>query len=241
MQRTTLISSLFALFANLAMAQTHCDQLQARIDSLANLDQVVQYLKLEVDKQQDLRDLFVCDADAQRLPTDLLAGDRDFIYGDGWGSVYANANVPLWNQFQSQLGRSVWGGKILRKTADGVDLLNVMLDRRTMSYAAQVYNAPSVVDGADSIVLDYRKDTTVAVVSQLVIQRVRDELREISYRGEKTGIYLGRAYLFTGNSQEKFSSAWQDTQKFVFAANFMLDFRAQNQDSIPAWALKFFE
>ncbi len=241
MKISSLILTSLMFTSGLSFGSEPCERLQNKIDTAPDLNHVVQYLKVEVEKQNDLRQLFECLADDQRLPTELLAADRDFIYGNGWGSVYANAKVPFWNQFQSQLGRSIWGGKILKKSADGVNLLNVMLDRKTMSYAAEVIHAPSLIDGLDSVVLDYRSDTTVPLVSPVVIQRVRDELREVSYRNEKTGIYLGRAYIYTGAMEERFSPEWQNDQRFFFAANFILDFRTELQQDIPSWALPFFE
>ncbi|MCX6128306.1 MAG: hypothetical protein NTX25_04485 [Proteobacteria bacterium] len=241
MNTKSIVTSILAFASNLSFASQNCDQVQTRLDGFKNTNEVVQYLKLEVEKQKDFVDLFVCSAGSQRLPTELIDNDRDYIYGNGWGSLYANASIPNWNQFQSQLGRSIWGGKILKKTDAGVSLLNVILPTKTMNFAAQAYNAPSLVDGEDSILLDYRNDQTVKVLSPLVIERVRDELRELSFQGEKTGIYLGRAYLYTGLQSEQFSPEWQESQNFVFAANFFLDFRTENQSKIPAWAVKYFE
>jgi hypothetical protein len=128
----------------------------------------------------------------------------------------------------------MWTGKILQvdPNTNTVTLYNVMSIFHSMLYYAEVYNKVSMMDGSDTIVLDYRKDTND------MIKTIRDEIREVPYRGVRTGIYLGRAYLFNGPSSDLMTDAWDDKTKYSFSANFMLDFREQNQNKIPQWALR---
>jgi hypothetical protein len=128
----------------------------------------------------------------------------------------------------------MWTGKILQidPVTNTVSLYNVMSSFRSMLYYAEVYNRASMMDGYDTIVLDYRKD-----VNDL-IKTIRDEIWEDSYRGVRTGIYLGRAYLFNGPSSDLMTDSWDDKTKYTFSTNFTLDFCEKNQKNIPQWALQ---
>jgi hypothetical protein len=73
-----------------------------------------------------------------------------------------------------------WQGKVFRP--DGRLLKNRVTPLGLRAIAAQVYRAPSWLDGQDCIVLDYSR-------SSLVARKVRDEIRELS-----PGVYLGIVY-----------------------------------------------
>lgn len=244
--RATAILASFA-FSGLATAAAptpeRCGELQLKLDRLESVDELTKYLRADVPDQRELDDLFQCLAGEQTSPTEHVTGTaRTFIRGNGWGSLIAFSGVPFWNELQSRVGSLIWAGKIFQRQDDGtVTLLNMMSDRKTMAYAANVVELPSIVDGQPAIVLDYRKDDTQGVLSTQVVSRVRDEIREIRYRGVGTRVFIGRANLFVKPLEARFSDVWTATESFVFAANFFLDFRPEQQENIPEWALSFYE
>jgi hypothetical protein len=231
------------LFGQHAVIGVTCEEFQSRIDRLNSVDSLVNFLSIRFLQQSDVEDLMVCLGTnmTQRLPTEIIQNytnidlkNRTFIYGNGYGSALAARLIPFWNRFQRLVVRIMWTGKILQvdPVTNTVSLYNVMSIFRSMLYYAEVYNKVSMMDGFDAIVLDYRKDTND------LIKTIRDEIREVTYRGVRTGIYLGRAYLFNGPNSDLMTDAWDDKTKYSFSANFMLDFREQNQNNIPQWALR---
>lgn len=169
------------------------------------------------------------------MPNNVV--DADLLRGDGWGSLVANTSVPFWNQFQSRVGRLVWGGTVLhRKPSGEVYLRNMMLINKTMAFEAKVYVSSSIVDRRKALTLDYRRDSTAGLLSQTAIRRIRDELREIHYRGQPSRVFVGRANVFTGKLSKLDSDKFDSAQNFFFGANFILDFRPELQRDIPDWA-----
>jgi hypothetical protein len=74
----------------------------------------------------------------------------------------------------------VWQGKVVRP--DGKLLKNRVTPFGIRAIKAQVYRAPSWLDGRECIVLDYSR-------SSLVARQIRDEIRQVS-----PGLYLGVVY-----------------------------------------------
>lgn len=185
--------------------------------------------------QKSLAKVFDCAPPSTQLPTGL---------GIGHGTLYQK--WALWNDLQASIGSYIWGGKRLYLQSDGETcLLNQLNDNKTERYAAHVYIQPSSRDGKDVVVLDYRGDDTKASFLkppvQLLIDRIargiRDEIREVMVAGDDgkvvgSKVFVGRANLsrkaFVGGSLKNISDAdFADPKKYVFAANFYLDFRPQ--------------
>lgn len=215
-------------------SQERCDSLAAEVDALPGLGALPEFLKKGTN-QDVVRDLFLCAPETESVPNNVV--DADLLRGDGWGSLVANTSVPFWNQFQSHVGRLVWGGKVLhRKPSGEVYLRNMMLINKTMAFEAKVYVSSSIVDRRKALTLDYRRDSTAGLLSQTAIRRIRDELREIHYRGQPSRVFVGRANVFTGKLSELDSDKFDSAQNFFFGANFILDFRPELQRDIPDWA-----
>lgn len=140
--------------------------------------------------------------------------------GQGRGTLYSK--WPLWNNLQTKVGSTIWGGKRFYTEGGKTRLLNLMKDSGTERYRAEVYVGASARDGKNAIILDYSKDDSRQMlgkapsVSQIavdgIIHRVRDEIREVRKNGQPTGVFIGRAHITFLSSP-------------VFAANFFLDFR----------------
>ena len=73
-----------------------------------------------------------------------------------------------------------WQGKVFRP--DGKLLKNRVTPLGIRAIAAQVYKAPSWLDGRECTVLDYSR-------TSLVARKIRDEIREVC-----PGVYLGVVY-----------------------------------------------
>lgn len=214
--------------------QERCDAIASEIDRLPDLNALPEFLKRDT-KQDVVRDLFLCAPETEQVPNDAL--NEDLLRGDGWGSLYANKDVPFWNNFQFHVGRLVWGGKVLHRKSNGeVYLRNMMMISKTMAFEAKVYVSQSIIDQRKTLTLDYRDDSTVGLLSEKAIRRVRDELRELPYRGQGSNIFVGRANIFTGKLSELKTDKFSAAENFFFGANFILDFRPELQKNIPAWA-----
>jgi hypothetical protein len=238
---STLIFVLLVIISKQGAGAINCNRTQSQIDSYQSLDAVVTYLQFGVKKQSDILDLYKCLNVTQRNPSVLITNGGDLIYGSGYAMRVSSVFIPFWNYIQVMYFRNLWGGKIIQKLSQGHRLLNVFYRTKQMQFAANVTNAPSIVDGADCILLDYRNDTTGAPSNRWLIHRIRDEIREVTWRGQKSAIYIGRANIFIGLSSSLFTDAWQKNGNFITAINFFLDFRSDNQDDIPSWALPFFD
>lgn len=177
--------------------------------------------------QKALEKIFLCAPGATVVPTGL---------GIGRGTLYQA--WPLWNDIQTKLGTYIWGGKRLYAQPDGeVCLLNQMADLKKERYKAHVYLTPSNRDAKNVVVLDYRVDDTkgltispVQIIIDKIAKGIRDEIREITQNGVGTGVYVGRANLhknvFVAKSLQGITDAeFADPTKYVFGANFFLDFR----------------
>lgn len=61
---------------------------------------------------------------------------------------------------------------------------STMTTQKTMLFAAQVFISPaSVLDGRPTMVHDYRNDNTTETPGNLLMRRVRKELRELTLSG----------------------------------------------------------
>jgi hypothetical protein len=181
--------------------------------------------------QLELRQAFSCAPDSLTPRTGV---------GKGRGSVVQA--LPIWNQFQGEIGDYIWGGKKFYKEVDGYKLINIMKDSGDERYLAGVYVGDSIFDKRPTIVLDYRNDNSAASspahspAQQLVdriVNGIRDEIREIQVNGEGSGVFLGRAHLlrrtFVGGAIVGFGDVsdheFNNEKAMQFAANFFLDFR----------------
>lgn len=219
------------------VTQARCAELRDLVDRLPSKADVASYLRTEVENQRELRDLFLCSAKAKEtMPTAYAPSGRSYIRGSGFGSISADNDIEFWNELQARIGRLVWGGKVFEAKSNGeVRLLNIMTVDTSMSFEAKVHHMKSILDGKSSIVLDYRDDATSGLLSSQAVRRVRDEMREIVWRGQPTRVYLGRAYLFTGKLGKRHTGEWLERENFDFAANFFLDFNVRHQEDIPSW------
>ena len=199
-----------------------CQTLQSTIDAMPSKQELGNFLQKEVAQTMNLDALFSCSLHSNpSLPVQLEA--EGYLHGDGW--------VPE----RSRLVRRVWGGKMFQKVADKTWLLNILYPTKSLTFAAEVYAGKSVKDHQPAIILDYRYDSTVKAVSQLFIRRIRDEIREITYQGQGSGIYIGKAFIFRGKKKDLQQAEWEDRNNFTrFSVNFVLDFN-QESDDTPAW------
>jgi hypothetical protein len=239
---------LFVLFVHgllRAVDGFDCERFKNRIDSLRSLDDIIPYLYRRL-RREYTKDAFVCLGQNQTLPlilpttyiktfTDARYQNRNFIYGDGYATRYDVRIVPFWNLLQRMYIRNrQWQGKIFEvnpTNSSDVSLLNVMVGERTMRYYADVYTKKGMIDGIETIVLDYRKEPEERP------SRLRDEMREIMYRGSHTGIYLGQAFRYEGPYSDIYTNDWDNLTQYSFSLNFVLDFREKYQSEIPSWAL----
>lgn len=179
--------------------------------------------------QPELEKVFACAPSATSLPSGL---------GIGRGSLFQT--WPLWNEFQGEIGSYIWGGKRLYKQKDGETcLLNQMNDNQTERYMAHVYLSKSNRDSKNVVTLDYRVDKTkpaiIAPPAQLIVDRIalgiRDEIREVMQDGQGSKVYVGRAnlnhraFIPLANLHNISSEEFANPNQYMFAANFILDFR----------------
>jgi hypothetical protein len=100
--------------------------------------------------------------------------------GQGEGTAIIAPGTEISPVIAGFLNIFAWKGKIFDAKA-GV-LRNIILPISVKAIVAEVYKAPSWLDGKECIVLDYSK-------TSLVASHVRDEIREI-----EPGFYLGKVY-----------------------------------------------
>ena len=100
--------------------------------------------------------------------------------GRAEGTLIALPGTPLARMIAPIARLLAWRGKVFRP--DGKLLKNRVSPFDIRAIAAQVYRAPSWLDGRESIVLDYSRTSFVA-------HKIRDEIREVS-----PGVYLGVVY-----------------------------------------------
>ena len=110
--------------------------------------------------------------------TELQAGPLPD--GDSAGTAVFFPGSAI-NDVTQRLAALIWQGKVF-DTANGI-LVNKVLGFRAVK--AKVYYGESLLDGRQSIIIDYSK-------TSLLFSAVRDEIREVS-----PGLYLGRAYVRT--------------------------------------------
>src|SRR5687767_8291384 len=91
--------------------------------------------------------------------------------GKADGTAIVLPGTPLAKIIAPIASLLVWQGKVFRP--DGRLLKNRVTPLGVRAIAAQVYRAPSWLDGQECIVLDYSR-------SSLVARKVRDEIRELS-------------------------------------------------------------
>jgi hypothetical protein len=101
--------------------------------------------------------------------------------GRGQGTAIVLPGTPLAKIVAPIVRLLAWQGKVFR--SDGKLLKNVVTPFGVRAIMAEVYKAPSWLDGRECIVLDYSRRSLVA-------RKIRDEIREIS-----PGVYLGVVYL----------------------------------------------
>lgn len=219
-----------------AAAAVDCGSIQADIDDLSSTDAVLRYLRSGMPSEQYASDLFGCMApNVQALPTRYIASDgsdREYIYGSGSVVVYTDGSFVR-GRIGLRIYRQFWKGKVFRTiptTDDVLQLYNILPLRRNVDFPAIVYLGPSVHDGTNgTILLDYRNNLTSTL-------DIRDELRDIQWRGEPSRIYLGRLYRFNGTAEDILTSAWDELTNFRYIMNFLLDIRSEAQSSLPRWA-----
>jgi hypothetical protein len=221
----------------------NCTQIQEKIDQYPTLLAMDQQLCVE--QRSFLGELFQClnsnnSITQQRLPTAIISNSRSFIYGHGWSRGKIYAKQPSFKWIRNIFNNLIWQGKVFWILSDGrVRTANIIPLLFSMLGNADVYHLPSIIDGGDSIIVDYRIDTTVPIISPVLSTRFRDELREIIWRGNKSEIYLGQAFLFTGtksqlmnNTEYQIKSNWDD------GIYFLMDVRAAVQNELPQWAIR---
>jgi hypothetical protein len=114
------------------------------------------------------------------LYRDSPAGDIPDGVGDGVAILAPG--TPL-ARFAARIVRLfLWQGKVF-DAAHG-ELRNRITVFRIPAVRARVYKGASLLDGKESIILDYSR-------TSLLARWVRDEIREVS-----PGLYLGLAYVF---------------------------------------------
>jgi hypothetical protein len=95
---------------------------------------------------------------------------------NGLASIFPGTMLGRWSQWLFGL---FWKGKVF----DNGKLVNKILGRRMID--ADVYIGISLLDGKDSIIIDYQK-------SFWPVRRIRDEIRQVS-----PGRYVGFAFLLS--------------------------------------------
>ncbi|HEY1326687.1 MAG TPA: hypothetical protein VGI14_07095 [Casimicrobiaceae bacterium] len=110
---------------------------------------------------------------------DLFASSPagDIPTGEADGTAIIAPGTPYTAEIAKAINLFGWQGKVF--DAQGKTLKNRILAFGIEAIVADVYKAPSWVDGKECIVLDYSKTSIVA-------QHIRDEIRQIG-----DGAYLG--------------------------------------------------
>jgi hypothetical protein len=219
----------------------NCTSIQAKLDQYPTLFAMNQKLCVEPDSFFDA--MFEClknNTTQQRLPTTIISNGRSYIYGRGWAPNTILGRLPFFQRIQAMILNRVWQGKIFRlETNRRVVMVNIIPIALSTVFEGEVYNLPSIVDGGDAVIVDYRIDATVPLLSKSSAVLARDELREITWRGAKSEIYLGRGYLFNrGKSQIMNDTAWQLSANWNDGPYFLIDVRAVVQNELPRWAIR---
>ena len=97
--------------------------------------------------------------------------------GNADGTVLFDPGSPIEDVAARVAHQLFWKGKVFDPNSG--ELRNLVLPPGIPAVAAQVYRAPSWIDGKECIVLDYSKTSIVA-------HWVRDEIREVAPK-----LYLG--------------------------------------------------
>lgn len=124
--------------------------------------------QLRVMTQDELDDVYL-NAPAGTIPDGESDGTAVFFPGS------------IINEPSQLLAALFWQGKVF-DTSEGV-LVNKVFGFRAIK--AEVYMGESLLDGGESIIIDY-SDTS------MMFQKVRDEIRQVG-----PNLYLGRAYVRT--------------------------------------------
>lgn len=125
--------------------------------------------QLRLMTQDQLDDVYLA-APAGDIPDGESAGTAVFFPGRG-----------LLNQPTQLLASLIWQGKVF-DTDEGI-LVNKVFGFKAIK--AEVFYGESLLDGGDSIIIDYHRTSILA-------NAVRDEIRQLG-----PNLYLGRAYIRT--------------------------------------------
>lgn len=164
-------AKIIAFFVLILISITHLQAQTAKIKELRNLD-------------QNTLDQLYLEATPGPMPD-----------GRSRGAALFFPTAPLLNNSARVLSSLLWQGKIF-DTNKRV-LLNRVIGFRAVK--AEIFYGPSLLDGKESIIIEYRH-------TSLVAKSIRDEIRMVS-----PGVYLGRAYM-------------RAPGKEVMLVNFVLDF-----------------
>src|SRR6266849_591657 len=104
----------------------------------------------------------------------------DIPAGEAKGTAIIDPGTPLSEIAAKFIHIFAWHGKVFDPKSG--TLKNVILPIPMHAIAAQVYRAPSWLDGKECIVLDYSK-------TSLVAHHIRDEIRLVD-----PNVYLGKVY-----------------------------------------------
>ena len=99
---------------------------------------------------------------------------QDQIYRDAQAGAVANGVTNGWVTRPPQLGAAapaLWIGKVFRTGPDGGTLTNRVTGAGIEAFPADVYRAPSILDGAPTWALNYAPSPT---------PQVYDEIREVT-------------------------------------------------------------
>ncbi|MFE9786782.1 hypothetical protein ACFYO7_15520 [Nocardia salmonicida] len=113
---------------------------------------------------------------------------QDQIYRDAQAGAVANGVTNGWVTRPPQLetaAPALWTGKVFRTGPDGGTLTNRVTGAGIEAFPADVYRAPSILDGAPTWALNYAPSPT---------PQVYDEIREIT-----PGVWFGYSWWREGN------------------------------------------
>ncbi|MFI1239224.1 hypothetical protein [Nocardia salmonicida] len=108
---------------------------------------------------------------------------QDQIYRDAQAGAVANGLTNGWVTRPPQLGAAapaLWIGKVFRTGPDGGTLTNRVTGAGIEAFPADVYRAPSILDGAPTWALNYAPSPT---------PQVYDEIREVT-----PGVWFGYSW-----------------------------------------------
>ena len=111
--------------------------------------------------------------------------------GDTRGKAAFNPG-SLFSPFEQLVLRGFWSGKVFTHHRNGtVTLINKTLIGR--KFPAKVYIGKSLMDGGESIIIDYTEDAGIPIVGP-VVASIRDEIRRVG-----PNLYLGYAFMKRGD------------------------------------------